>query len=48
MSKAEALDVLNNLKNHIIYDSNIKEICYSAQFIKALKIARDTLKEVNQ
>lgn len=48
MSKEEALDVLNNLKNHIIYDSNIKEICYSAQLIKALKIARDTLKEVNQ
>ena len=31
----EIIDVLNNLKSHIIYDKNIKQICYSAKFIKA-------------
>lgn len=31
----EIIDILRNLKEHIIYDKNIRQICYSARFIKA-------------
>ncbi len=37
MDKNQILNILYNLKEHIIYDKNINQICYSSEFIKAKK-----------
>lgn len=43
--------VLNNLKEHIIYDKNIKQICYSSDFINAkneiIKILKERKTEID-
>lgn len=43
----EALAVFNELKGHIVWDNNVKDICYSAQFMKArrtmMELARKEL-----
>lgn len=28
------INVLKNIKSHIIYDKNINQICFSAEFVK--------------
>ena len=37
--------VLNNLKDHIIYDTNIKQICFSAELIKTRQYIIKILEE---
>lgn len=50
LTSKQALDILDNMsKGHIIYDTNLKEICYSAQFINAINKAKEVLrKEVTE
>lgn len=47
----QALQVFSDLKGHIVYDRNLKEICYSAAFVRAAETLRkcgeEKLNELN-
>lgn len=45
MNNDVALNVLNNISEHIIYDPGLKEICYSAQFVKTINYIKNKIKE---
>lgn len=47
MDKKQAKQILENISKYIIYDKNIKQICYSAELVEALRVARECLKEEN-
>lgn len=40
-----ALAVLNNIKQHLIYDKNYKQICYSGELVNALKTINEFVLE---
>lgn len=46
------LFVLNNLKDHIIYDKNINQICFSAELVKIkseiIKIIKERRTQINE
>lgn len=43
--KEQVIDVLEHLCDHIIYDNNIKEICYSGALIEVKKYILDLFKK---
>ena len=49
MSNQEIIEVLEHLDKHIIYDANLKEICYSAELIKVKEqlLRRLKVEEIN-
>ena len=42
----QALLVFSDISQHIIYDKNIKDICYSSSFVKAKRILVETGRKV--
>lgn len=44
MNNQSIIEVLENLKDHIIYDKHIGEICYSAELIKVKEVLLRRLK----
>lgn len=44
ISNQEIIEVLEHLDKHIIYDKNIKEICYSGELIKVKEVLLKRLK----
>lgn len=45
MNNDIVLDIFNNLHEHVVYDKGLKEICYSAQLVKATEYIRNKIKE---
>ena len=40
-----AIEIINNISKHVVYDKNLKQICYSAQLVKALELIRKKARE---